>query len=252
VSQAPIGIIGGTGFGRLAELSDSHSRELETAYGLPSSPVLCGSIDSVSVAFLARHGNPHRHAPHRVNYRANVAALKALGVHQVMAINAVGGIAEWAGPGAIAAPTQLIDYTHGRISSFSDVEGMAVEHVDLTDPYTETLRRQLLAAADVAGVTMHDGGVVAVTQGPRLETRAEIMRLRRDGCDLVGMTSLPEAALAREAGLEYASIAVVANAAAGCGSDAVIGMHEIEQTLAEAMQRVVRIVRAFLASCHMT
>lgn len=246
MTEARIGIIGGTGFGRLAALSDSRLLNLETAYGEPSSPILIGSMAAVPVAFLARHGTPHRIAPHRVNYLANIAALKAVGVEQIIAINAVGGIAEWAGPGALAAPTQLIDYCHGRISSFSDVEGEAVEHVDFTDPFSESLRQQLLVAASAEQVAIYDGGVLAVTQGPRLETRAEIARLRRDGCDLVGMTSMPEAVLAREAGIAYASIAVVANAAAGCGTEEVIGMHEIEQTLAEAMHRVLKLITAVL------
>jgi 5'-methylthioinosine phosphorylase len=247
MSTAAIGVIGGTGFGRLAELADARRAELETAYGWPSAPIVVGHIDGVAVAFLARHGDPHRIAPHRVNYRANIAALQALGVAEIIAINAVGGIAEWAGPGAIALPTQLIDYTHGRLSSFSDVEGRVVDHIDFSEPFTEALRQRLLMAAATAGLAVHDGGVVGVTQGPRLETRAEIVRMRRDGCDLVGMTSMPEAVLAREAGLGYASIAVSANAAAGCAGAEPIGMHEIEQTLAEAMQRVMRLVRAFLA-----
>lgn len=246
MSAAPIGIIGGTGFGRLAELVEAQSVELETEYGWPSSPIVLGQIDGVVVAFLARHGNPHRIAPHRVNYRANIAALKSLGVTEIVAINAVGGIADWAGPGAIAVPMQLIDYTHGRLSSFSDVGDRVVDHIDFSEPFSELLRQRLLAAAAAAELVVHDGGVIAVTQGPRLETRAEIVRLRRDGCDLVGMTSMPEAALAREAGLGYASIAVSANAAAGCAGAEPIGMHEIEQTLAEAMQRVLRLVRAFL------
>ena len=247
MSTAAIGVIGGTGFGRLAELADARRAELETAYGWPSAPIVVGHIDGVAVAFLARHGDPHRIVPHRVNYRANIAALQALGVAEIIAINAVGGIAEWAGPGAIALPTQLIDYTHGRLSSFSDVEGRVVDHIDFSEPFTEALRQRLLMAAATAGLAVHDGGVVGVTQGPRLETRAEIVRMRRDGCDLVGMTSMPEAVLAREAGLGYASIAVSANAAAGCAGAEPIGMHEIEQTLAEAMQRVMRLVRAFLA-----
>lgn len=247
MSRAPVGIIGGTGFGRLAELVEAQSAELETEYGWPSAPIVLGEIDGAGVAFLARHGNPHRIAPHRVNYRANIAALKSLGVAEIVAINAVGGIAAWAGPGAIAIPEQLVDYTHGRLSSFSDVDGRVVEHIDFSEPFTEALRQRLLAAANTAGLAVHAGGVVGVTQGPRLETRAEIERLRRDGCDLVGMTSMPEAALAREAGLAYASIAVSANAAAGCAGSEPIGMHEIEQTLAEAMQRVLRLVRALLA-----
>jgi len=247
MSRAPIGIIGGTGFGRLAALAETQRVDVSTPFGSASCPIIYGTIDQAPVAFLARHGNPHQIAPHRVNYRANIAALRQLGITQIIAINAVGGIADWAGPGAIAAPHQLIDYTHGRLSSFSDVDGQVVEHIDFTDPFSESLRQELLAAARRAAVQIHDGGVIAVTQGPRLETRAEIAKLRRDGSDLVGMTSMPEAVLAREAGIAYAALAVVANAAAGCGPDATIGMHEIEQTLAEAMQRVVSIVRAFLA-----
>jgi 5'-methylthioinosine phosphorylase len=247
MSAVAIGVIGGTGFGRLADLAGSSRVELETAYGWPSAPIVLGHIDGVSVAFLARHGDPHQIAPHRVNYRANIAALQALGVAEIVAINAVGGIADWAGPGAIVLPTQLVDYTHGRLSSFSDVEGRVVDHIDFSEPFTEALRQRLLMAAATAGLAVHDGGVVGVTQGPRLETRAEIVRMRRDGCDLVGMTSMPEAALAREAGLSYASIAVSANAAAGCAGAEPIGMHEIEQTLAVAMQRVMRLMRAFLA-----
>jgi 5'-methylthioinosine phosphorylase len=250
MSAAAIGVIGGTGFGRLAELADARSVELETAYGWPSAPIVLGQIEGAPVAFLARHGDPHRIAPHRVNYRANIGALQALGVTEIVAINAVGGIADWAGPGAIALPTQLVDYTHGRLSSFSDVEGRVVDHIDFSEPFTESLRQRLRIAAATAGLAVHDGGVVGVTQGPRLETRAEIVRMRRDGCDLVGMTSMPEAALAREAGLDYVSIAVSANAAAGCAGAEPIGMHEIEQTLAEAMQRVMRLMRAFLAASH--
>ncbi len=248
MSAAALGIIGGTGFGRLADLADARGVELETAYGWPSAPIVVGHIDGASVAFLARHGSPHQIAPHRVNYRANIAALQALGVAEIIAINAVGGIADWAGPGAIAVPTQLVDYTHGRLSSFSDVDGRVVDHIDFSEPFTEALRQRLLMAAVTAGVAVHDGGVVGVTQGPRLETRAEIVRMRRDGCDLVGMTSMPEAALAREAGLGYAAIAVSANAAAGCAGAEPIGMLEIEHTLAEAMQRVMRLMRAFLAT----
>lgn len=245
--QAPVGIIGGTGFGRIAELDGAQGVELETEYGWPSARFQVGDLAGIQVAFLARHGDPHRIAPHRVNYRANIAALKTMGVREIVAINAVGGIAPWALAGALAVPDQLVDYTHGRFASFSDFGERAVEHIDFSDPFSEPLRQRLLSAARVAGEDVRAGGCVAVTEGPRLETRAEIARLRRDGCDLVGMTSMPEAVLAREAGLAYASIAVVANPAAGV-TDAVIGMHEIEQTLAAAMQRVLRVVRGFLAS----
>lgn len=247
MSAAPVGIIGGTGFGRIAELRDSRPVAVQTEYGSPSDAIQLGELAGAPVAFLARHGDPHRIAPHRVNYRANIAALKSLGVREIVAINAVGGIAPWAVAGALAVPGQLVDYTHGRLASFSDFGERAVEHIDFSDPFSELLRQRLLSAARVAGEDVHAGGCVAVTEGPRLETRAEILRLRRDGCDLVGMTSMPEAVLAREAGLAYASIAVVANPAAGI-TEAVIGMHEIEQTLAASMQRVLRVVSAFLTS----
>lgn len=246
-ANAPVGIIGGTGFGRIAALGDAHGAEIETEYGWPSAQVQLGELGGASVAFLARHGDPHRIAPHRVNYRANIAVLKTLGVTEIVAINAVGGIAPWATAGALVVPDQLIDYTHGRLASFSDFRERAVEHIDFSDPFSESIRVRLLSAARVAGEGVHEGGCIAVTEGPRLETRAEITRLRRDGCDLVGMTSMPEAVLAREAGLAYASLAVVANPAAGVMAEA-IGMHEIEQVLAASMQRVLRVVNAYLAA----
>lgn len=247
MSAAPIGIIGGTGLGKLPELIDAQRRSVSTRYGEPSSALALGCIEGQAVAFLARHGNPHAIAPHRVNYRANIDALRQLGVGEIIAFNAVGGIAPWAAPGVLAATDQLIDYTHGRYTSFSDLDDTAVVHIDLTDPYSERLRVELLGAAQRADVDVHDGGVMGVTQGPRLETRAEIERMRRDGCDLVGMTAAPEAPLAREAGIDYAGLAVVANWGAGRGPDAVIGMEEIEHTLAEAMVRAQAVLRAFLA-----
>jgi len=241
-----IAVIGGTGLYQMAGLDVLEQHNLKTPYGDPSSAVVVSELDGRRVAFLTRHGDPHRFAPHRVNYRANIHALKSLGIKQIVAVNAVGGIASWAGPGALAITDQVIDYTHGRLSSFSDVDGVKVEHIDLTDPYTRSLRLDLLRAATSAGESVHDGGVIGVTQGPRLETRAEIARLHRDGCDVVGMTSMPEAALAREAGIDYASIAVVANWAAGRGTEDVIGMDEIERTLDTAMQRAQRVLNAFL------
>lgn len=247
-SRAPIGIIGGTGLGRLPELAQAQRIDCSTPYGVPSSAIALGELEGHPVAFLARHGVPHRIAPHRVNYRANIDALRQLGVREIIALNAVGGIADWAAPGVLAATDQLIDYTHGRLSSFSDLEGVAVVHSDFSDPYTESLRRALLQAGADLGLAVHDGGVMAVTQGPRLETRAEIEKLRRDGADLVGMTASPEAPLAREAGIDYAGLAVVANWAAGRGPEAVITMEEIEHTLEEAMQRAQRVLRRVLGS----
>lgn len=222
-----LAIIGGTGVYKLATLDDVDTRHVETPYGAPSGPVRVGTVLGKRVAFLARHGEGHSLPPHKVNYRANLAALKRIGATRVLALNTVGGITERFGPRALACPDQLIDYTWGRISTLCEEEGSDVLHVDFGDPYTPMLRHKILAAARVTGVKVVDGGCYGATQGPRLETKAEIARLRRDGCDLVGMTGMPEAGLARELGLDYACLAIVANWAAGCGTGEEITMAEV-------------------------
>jgi 5'-methylthioinosine phosphorylase len=229
-----LAVIGGTGLYQLAGLTDSARRAVETPFGAPSGDVVLGTLHGLRLAFLARHGEAHDVLPHRVNYRANVWALHALGARRVLGVNAVGGIRAGMGPRAIVVPDQLIDYTHGRASSFCDVEGAAVRHVDFSEPYSAGLRRDLLAAAARADVAAIDGGCYGATQGPRLETRAEIERMRRDGCDLVGMTGMPEAVLARELDVDYACLALVANWAAGCGDQAEISVEEIFAHLAVA------------------
>lgn len=216
--KAPVlAVIGGTGLYRLDGLEDVRTVQPHTPYGEPSGPVRIGTIDGQQVVFLARHGEEHSVPPHRINYRANLAALHALGARRVLALNTVGGIGDAYGPRVLACPDQIIDYTWGRISTLCEEPGTEVLHVDFGDPYTPALREHILQAAHQVGVQMVDGGCYGATQGPRLETKAEIERMRRDGCDLVGMTGMPEAALARELGLDYASIAIVANWAAGCG-----------------------------------
>ena len=214
-----LAIIGGTGLYKLADLQDVEAHQPVTRYGAPSGPIRVGTLAGKRVAFLARHGEGHSVPPHRINYRANLAALKAVGTRQVLALNTVGGITERFGPRVLGCPDQLIDYTWGRIATLSEETGADVLHVDFGDPYTPALRREILAAAMRADVAMVDGGCYGATQGPRLETKAEISRMRRDGCDLVGMTGMPEAGLAREMGLEYACLAIVANWAAGAGPD---------------------------------
>lgn len=244
-----LAIIGGTGLYAFPGLADIERREVDTRWGAPSAPIVTGVIAGKRVAFLARHGESHSLAPHRINYRANIAALHELGVRRVVGVNAVGGIRADMGPRALVVPDQLIDYTCGRPSSFCDREGEAVLHVDFSEPYTASLRLGLLAAARKAGVPVVDGGCYAATQGPRLETNAEIERLRRDGCDLVGMTGMPEAALARELDIEYACLAVVANWAAGCDPRAaVISLEEIHAHLAAATAQVPPIIAALLAA----
>ncbi|KFN47630.1 S-methyl-5'-thioinosine phosphorylase [Arenimonas metalli] len=222
-----LAVIGGTGVYRLASLQDAEAIEGDTPFGKPSGPVRVGTIRGRRVAFLARHGEGHSLPPHRVNYRANLWQLRQLGATRVLAINTVGGITERFGPRVLALPDQLIDYTWGRASSIWDGEGGEVLHVDFGDPYTPSLRAEVLAAAARAGVAVVDGGCYGATQGPRLETKAEIARMRRDGCDLVGMTGMPEAGLARELGLDYACLTVVANWAAGCSGDAEITLAEV-------------------------
>lgn len=244
-----LAVIGGTGVYAFPGLEHAERRPMANRWGVPSADVVIGSLAGHRIAFLARHGERHTIAPHRINYRANLAALHALGVRAVLGVNAVGGIRADLGPGVLAVPAQLIDYTSGRLASFCDAEGEAVLHVEFGEPYTPALRQRLLDAAGRAGVAVVAGGCYGATQGPRLETRAEVERLRRDGCDLVGMTGMPEAALARELGLPYASLALVANWAAGCGPDpeVPISLAEIHAQLAAAVARVPPIVRALVA-----
>ena len=222
-----LAVIGGTGVYKLAQLDDVSSHAVETRYGTPSGPIRVGTLLGQRVAFLARHGEGHSLPPHKINYRANLAALQQIGATRVLALNTVGGITEHFGPRVLACPDQLIDYTWGRISTLSEEPGSEVLHVDFGHPYTPILRSKVLAAAKVTGVRLQDGGCYGATQGPRLETNAEIARMRRDGCDLVGMTGMPEAGLARELGLDYACLAIVANWAAGCGDGDEITMAEV-------------------------
>ncbi len=248
-----LAIIGGTGLYRMQALDDAKRIEVDTPFGAPSAAVVIGDFGGRPVAFLARHGEDHSLLPHRVNYRANLWALHSLGVRRAIGINAVGGIRADMPPRAVVLPHQLIDYTHGRMSSFADVEGAEVRHVDFSAPYTESLRTSILAAAGSVSIGIVGDGVYGATQGPRLETVAEIARMRRDGCDLVGMTGMPEAVLARELRMEYASIALVANWAAGCGPSGEpaaeeISIDEIFAHLEFATARVPPILEALLAS----
>ncbi|MDO0791271.1 S-methyl-5'-thioinosine phosphorylase [Xanthomonas campestris pv. campestris] len=222
-----LAVIGGTGVYKLAQLDQVQTHAVDTPYGAPSGPIRVGMLLGHRVAFLARHGEGHSLPPHKVNYRANIAALQQIGATRVLALNTVGGITESFGPRVLACPDQLIDYTWGRIATFCEEAGSEVQHVDFGHPYSPMFRSKVIAAAKVTGVTLVAGGCYGATQGPRLETIAEIARMRRDGCNLVGMTGMPEAALAREKGLEYACLAIVANWAAGCGDAQEITMAEV-------------------------
>lgn len=238
-----LGIIGGTG---ALSLFRRHRREaITTPFGAPSARPALVEIAGARIWFLARHGDPHRIPPHRVNYRANVHALKILGVDSILAINAVGGVSEAAPAGGLLLPDQLVDYTWGRSHTFSDGGSAPLRHIDFTHPFRGRLRDCLVEGAARADVEVVNGGCIAVTQGPRLETAAEVALLARAGCDVVGMTTMPEAALAREAGLDYASVCAVANPGAGL-EDGPITEQSIAQVLDEAMTRVERLVGAVI------
>lgn len=215
-----IGIIGGTGLTQLANLVVVRRQIVRTPYGDASQPLIFGKIAGHDVVFLARHGGGHTIPPHAINYRANIWALHSVGVTCLLAVATVGSIDSQLLPGDIVLPHQIIDYTHGRDNSYCDGIERPVMHIDFTHPYTEALRNICKQAAANIQQPLHDGGVYACSQGPRLETAAEIDRFERDGADLVGMTGMPEAALARELGLNYAALCPVANHAAGRGDSA--------------------------------
>lgn len=238
-----LALIGGTGLTEFQETTESLA--LDTPYGAPSAPIRIVAEEPLRLLFLPRHGNPHRFPPHRVNYRANLWSLREAGADGVLAVYAVGGLHEPYAPATLAAPDQLIDYTWGREHSYCDSEHVTLAHVDFTNPYEGPLRSALLAAAHEASVDLVDGGCIGVFQGPRLESAAEIERSRRDGCDMAGMTALPEAGLARELGLDYAGIAVVSNWGAGVSGQR-LSEEDIAETLREPMGRVRRLVAALV------
>lgn len=238
-----LAIIGGSGLTQLSTLEVVRREVARTPYGEPSGALIFGTMCGQSVVFLARHGHGHTIPPHLVNYRANIWALKQARVAGILSVAAVGGIRADLVPGALMIPDQIIDYTWGRHATFFDGGDKPVRHVDFTHPYDETLRQRLLAAARGANEAIFDGGVYAATQGPRLETAAEINRLERDGADVVGMTAMPEAVLARELDVPYAAINVVVNSAAGrAASEECIHFDSIGPVLQQAMARVRNVL----------
>ena len=241
-----IAIIGGTGLYAMLGSFETRGREIvQTPYGEPSSPLVHVDAPCGEIVFLARHGFTHRLPPHRINYRANIWMLKDAGVDRVLAVNAVGSMRDDCPPAALALPEQLIDYTWGREHSFFSDDLQQVVHVDFTRPYSDALRKTLVEAGEGCGLSLVQDATYGCTQGPRLETAAEIRRLMRDGCDLVGMTGMPEAALARELEMEYASIAVVANWAAGYRPGE-ITMEQIQAALQQGMGRVETLLTEVL------
>ena len=238
-----LAIIGGTGLTQLSDLKIIKREQLSTPYGSPSAEFVTGELNHTRIIFLARHGNPHRLAPHKINYRANIWGLKQLGVEQIIAVAAVGGITSEMAPAHIAIPDQIIDYSYSRKHTF--FEDDAVTHIDFTYPYNQKLRSRLITAAAKANIKISPLGTYGCTQGPRLETAAEIQRMERDGCDLVGMTGMPETALAKELDMDYAVISVIANWAAG-KSAGEITMAEIERHLHKGMENTAELLKAFV------
>jgi len=256
-----IALVGGSGFNEYPGLNITRVVESETPYGL-SAPISFGEVIRDSgkgqsseqesadrtdrtVIFMPRHGSNHRTPPHLINYRANIWALKNCGVKNIIAMNAVGGINEDMGPGTIIFPHQIIDYTHGREHTYFTGGESGVEHADFTDPFTEDWRKKLIEIGRGTGLNIKESGVYACTQGPRLETAAEINRLRNEGCDLVGMTVMPEAALARELDLHYASISIVVNWAAGLSPEP-ITIDAIYQQLEASKEDLIKLLSAIL------
>lgn len=245
-----IAIIGGTGLGDLQGVEWLESYQPDTPFGQPSAQVKLGrqAGSDRTFYFLPRHGGDHSIAPHKINYRANIAALKSLGVTRIFAVNAVGGLSDSMGPQAIVVPDQIIDYTSGRETSFFDGVAGPLDHVDFTEPYDAQVRAALLSGAKTLNVKCVDGGVYGATQGPRLETAAEVRRCQRDGCDLVGMTGMPEAVLARELGVAYASLCLVVNWGAGMTQAPItledihrvvrLGMSDVQAILLEALSQL--------------
>ncbi len=201
-----IAIIGGSGLTQLDDFTTNHQETIETPWGQPSAPLCFGSLSGKHIIFLPRHGADHSIVPHKINYRANIWALNQAGVHSIIAIAAVGGIHAQAQPATIVIFDQIIDYSWGRASTFFEDPTIPVTHIDFSWPYSEHLRKQLISAAEISNIAIIPNGVYGCTQGPRLETAAEIIRMERDGCTLVGMTGMPEAALARELKMDYACV----------------------------------------------
>ncbi|HMX72084.1 MAG TPA: S-methyl-5'-thioinosine phosphorylase [Solirubrobacterales bacterium] len=232
-----LGVIGGSGLYGLS--ASGRPKAVSTPWGPASGPTVIHEVGG-GVAFIARHGADHSIAPHRVNYRANIHALREAGCDRVLAVSSVGGIAPACQPGKLVVPDQLIDYTWGREMTFQG-EGDAVRHFDFTDPYSPDWRGKVTGALSELEIEFVDGGTYAAVQGPRFETAAEIRRLAADGCHIVGMTGMPEAILAREAGLDYAAVCPVGNLAAGIATDE-LSMDDVIGAVGTGMERVTSLI----------
>jgi len=241
-----IGIIGGSGLDSIDNLKVLRSEQVDTEYGESSSPVTFGEINDAEIVFLPRHGTGHTIPPHKINYRANISALKQIGVTHIISIAAVGGITPAMSPVKLVFPDQIIDYTWGREHTYCDGEDSDVVHIDFSYPYDEMMRKAFAESAGELNIAHESIATYGATQGPRLETAAEIARMERDGCDIVGMTGMPEAVLARELDIAYVHCAFVVNWAAGKGDGSVVSMDEINRNLVSGGESVRELLAAVL------
>lgn len=242
-----LAIIGGTGLTRLDSVQVTGKQFIQTKFGSTSAALVSGTLAGSKILFLPRHGDPHAIPPHKVNYRANIQALKDAGVNRIISINAVGGITEQMGPCVIVLPDQIIDYTWGREHTYSSGDTHSVNHIDFTEPYSDSLRKLVVQAAASISQPLISRATYGATQGPRLETTAEIRRMEQDGCDIVGMTGMPEAALAKELGMDYASISLVVNWAAGKSNEE-ITMEIIQKNLDIGMSKIKKLLEQIVSS----
>lgn len=238
---ASFALIIGSGFESLA--GEGTSRVVETRFGEPSAAIHEVTLEGCPLLSIARHGDAHSIPPHAINYRANLVALSELGARSIVALNTVGVVSDVRDPGQLAVPDQIIDHTWGRAHTIFDGADGVVEHIEFTEPFSDPLRALLLDAAAAADIDCHDGGVYAATQGPRLETAAEVDCLEREGADYVGMTGMPEASIARELGLDYACIAMIVNRAAGRGDKPI--HDDVEASTVSARSAAMTLLRQF-------
>ena len=241
-------IIGGSGLNKFPEINMIDEIFPDTPWGKPSAPIEIGILNKTKIIFLPRHGEDNRIAPHKINYKANIWALHEINVRNIISVSVVGGITKSMSPNNIIIPDQIIDYTYNRDHTFSDGDPMDVEHIDFSNPYSEILRKKLIDSARVKKLKIHPKGTYGITQGPRLETAAEILRLENDGCNIVGMTGMPEAGLAKEIGIDYACYSLVTNWAAG-KSDENITMEMIEKNLEDGLKNIKRLIFEVIKNC---
>jgi 5'-methylthioinosine phosphorylase len=245
-----LAIIGGSLLKHIKNFSVEREEQINTTYGLPSDMIRTGKINDVEIIYLNRHGCSHHIAPHQINYKANLFVLKLLDVTHILAVTAVGGITEKMSPMKWVVSDQLIDYSHGRVQTYNDSNDQAVNHIDFSYPFDDMLSDKLKSTLNQLDCEFEPQATYGVTQGPRLETVAEIKRMHRDGCDIVGMTVMPEASLARELDIRYANLSLVVNWAAGAGPEAkppkIITMEEIKNRITEGNVVGENIIQAFV------